>query len=84
MPPSPLPSRLGAAYTTDVASRHTALLPLLLVVGACRTVEPTACDGFAERKLAIGGAEYRGLTLLVENPEPRTGQARVTAVPLGM
>jgi hypothetical protein len=43
-----------------VASRHTALLPLLLVVGACRTVEPTACDGFAERKLAIGGAEYRG------------------------
>jgi hypothetical protein len=43
-----------------VASRHIALLPLLLVVGACRTVEPTACDGFAERKLAISGAEYRG------------------------
>ena len=26
----------------------------------------------------------RDLTLLVENPEPREGQARVTAVPLGM
>lgn len=26
----------------------------------------------------------RGLTLLVENPEPRQGQARLTAVPLGM
>lgn len=26
----------------------------------------------------------RGLTLLVENPEPREGQARLTAVPLGM
>jgi hypothetical protein len=43
-----------------VASRHFALLPLLLVVGACTTTEPTACDGFAERKLAISGAEYRG------------------------
>lgn len=28
--------------------------------------------------------ETRGLTLLVENPEPSHGQARVTAVPLGM
>jgi hypothetical protein len=28
--------------------------------------------------------ESRGLTLLVENPEPRRGQVRVTAVPLGM
>jgi hypothetical protein len=28
--------------------------------------------------------ESRGLTLLVENPEPRKGQVRVTAVPLGM
>jgi hypothetical protein len=28
--------------------------------------------------------ESRGLTLLVENPEPRNGQVRVTAVPLGM
>ena len=55
-----LPARLGTAYTTDVASRPIALLPLLLVVGACRTVEPAACDGFAERKLAISGAEYRG------------------------
>jgi hypothetical protein len=28
--------------------------------------------------------ESRDLTLLVENPEPREGQARVTATPLGM
>ena len=28
--------------------------------------------------------ESRRLTLLVENPEPREGQARLTAVPLGM
>ena len=28
--------------------------------------------------------ESRGLTLLVDNPEPRKGQVRVTAVPLGM
>ena len=28
--------------------------------------------------------ESRGLTLLVENPEPRKDQVRVTAVPLGM
>lgn len=28
--------------------------------------------------------ESRDLTLLVENPEPREGQARLTAVPLGM
>jgi len=28
--------------------------------------------------------ESRGLTLLVENPEPREGQARLTAVPLGI
>jgi hypothetical protein len=28
--------------------------------------------------------ESRGLTLLVENPEPREGQSRLTAVPLGM
>lgn len=29
-------------------------------------------------------AESRNLTLLVENPEPREGQARRTAIPLGM
>jgi hypothetical protein len=28
--------------------------------------------------------ESRGLTLLVENPEPRAGQAHITTVPLGM
>jgi hypothetical protein len=28
--------------------------------------------------------ESRGLTLVVENPEPRKGQVRLTAVPLGM
>jgi hypothetical protein len=43
-----------------VASRHFALLPLLFVFGACTTTEPKACDGFADRKLAITGAEYRG------------------------
>jgi len=60
MPPCPLPARLGAAYTTGVASRHFVLLPLLLAVGSCSTAERTACDGFADRKLAISGAEYRG------------------------
>jgi hypothetical protein len=43
-----------------VASRHFVPLALLLVVGACSTAERTACDGFADRKLAISGAEYRG------------------------
>ena len=28
--------------------------------------------------------ESRGLSLLVENPEPREGQSRLTAVPLGL
>ena len=28
--------------------------------------------------------QSRNLTLLVENPEPREGQARLSAVPLGM
>lgn len=41
-------------------SRLSVLLPLLLAVGACTTTERTACDGFADRKLAISGAEYRG------------------------
>jgi len=59
MPPYPLPARLGAAYTTGVASRHFVLLALLLAVGSCSTAERTACDGFADRKLAITGAEYR-------------------------
>jgi hypothetical protein len=59
-PPRPLLARLDAAYTTEVASRHFAFLALLLTVGACTTTERTACDGFADRKLAISGAEYRG------------------------
>ena len=60
MPSYPLPARLDAAYTTEVASRHFAFLALLLTIGACTTTERTACDGFAERKLAISGTEYRG------------------------
>ena len=43
-----------------MASRHFAFLALLLTVGACTTTEPTACDGFAKRTLAISGTEYRG------------------------
>jgi hypothetical protein len=43
-----------------MASRHFAFLALLLAAGACTPTERTACDGFAERKLAISGAEYRG------------------------
>ncbi len=43
-----------------VPAHHFASLPLLLLLGACTTAEPTACDGFADRKLAISGAEYRG------------------------
>jgi hypothetical protein len=56
----PMATRLAAADMTKVPTRHFALLPLLLVVGACGTSEPTACDTFADRKLAISGAEYRG------------------------
>lgn len=40
--------------------RHLAILPLLLVAGACGDAGPTACDGFADRALAISAAEYRG------------------------
>lgn len=40
--------------------RLFALLPLLFVVGACHADKPSACAGFAARKLAITGAEYRG------------------------
>ena len=43
-----------------MAPRHCALLALLLAFGACTTTGRTACDGFAERKLAISGTEYRG------------------------
>jgi hypothetical protein len=51
---------LDAAYTTEVTSRHFVVLAILLAVGACSPTERTACDGFADRKLAISGAEYRG------------------------
>jgi len=43
-----------------VPTRHLVLLLLLLAVGACGAAEPTACDGFADRKLAISSAEYLG------------------------
>jgi len=107
------------ADTRDVIARGIALLAVLVIIAGCGTDEPTACEGFAGRKLGITGAEYRGcageilaaldsiepplraivserandedrntarrdLTLLVENPEPREGQPRLNAIPLGM
>lgn len=36
-----------------------ALVALSVIAGACVTREPTACDGFADRKLAINAQEYR-------------------------
>jgi hypothetical protein len=36
-----------------------ALLALSVAAAACVDAEPTACDGFADRKLAINAAEYR-------------------------
>lgn len=44
---------------TKVPRRHFVLL-IVLAIGACGPAEQTACDGFADRKLAITGAEYRG------------------------
>ncbi len=38
--------------------RRGLLLVLLLPVCACDTAEPSACDPFADRKLAITAAEY--------------------------
>src|SRR4029450_10437828 len=48
------------ADTIEVPARRFAILLLLLVIDACATTGPTACDGFADRKLAISSAEYRG------------------------
>jgi hypothetical protein len=42
-----------------VLAHRFGLLLVLLLVSGCSTGEPTACDGFADRKLAITGAEYR-------------------------
>lgn len=56
----PLAACLAAADTTKVPGRHSVLLLLLLAVAACGPAEPTACDGFADRKLAISSAEYGG------------------------
>jgi hypothetical protein len=43
-----------------VPRHHLVILPVLVLVGSCGNREPTACDGFADRKLAITAAEYRG------------------------
>ena len=48
------------ADTRDVTTRGIALLAVLVVIPGCGTDEPTVCEGFADRKLAITGAEYRG------------------------
>ena len=48
------------ADTRDVIARGIALLAVLVIIAGCGTDEPTACEGFAARKLAITGAEYRG------------------------
>ena len=36
-----------------------AIVVLVLAAAACAGAEPTACDSFADRKLAINAAEYR-------------------------
>lgn len=54
-----LEARRAVADTIEVPRRRFVLLPFLFVAGACGSGEPTACDGFADRKLAIGSAEYR-------------------------
>ena len=43
-----------------MTTRDIALLTVLVVIPGCGTDEPTACEGFADRKLAITSAEYRG------------------------
>ena len=40
--------------------RLLAILPFLVIACSCAGKEPTACDGFAGRRLAISAAEYRG------------------------
>ncbi len=51
--------RVGDRMRTFLKRSAAALLPILLVVQACVKAEPTPCDGFANRKLAVTGAEYR-------------------------
>lgn len=47
-----------AADTNKVTTFRLAVLALPLAAAACAS-EPTACDGFADRKLAISAADYR-------------------------
>ena len=54
-----LSKRPAAADIPNVVRPRVALLALALTSGACVDAEPTACDGFADRKLAIGAQEYR-------------------------
>jgi hypothetical protein len=43
-----------------VTTRSIALLAVLVAFPGCGTDESTPCEGFADRKLAITSAEYRG------------------------
>ena len=49
----------AAADIGYVAILRLTLGALFLIGGACVGGEPTACDGFADRKLAISAQEYR-------------------------
>jgi hypothetical protein len=42
-----------------VTTRGIVLLAVFVVIPGCGTDEPTSCEGFADRKLGITGAEYR-------------------------
>jgi hypothetical protein len=57
---APLSSRPCPADTWIKVSPRVALLALLSLVCGCQADEPTPCDGFADRRLAVSGAEYRG------------------------
>lgn len=57
---------LASAAPAPRVSKHASLaragvvlLPVFLVVQACVKAESTRCDGFANRKLAVTGAEYQ-------------------------
>jgi hypothetical protein len=55
-----LKSSCRGADTTTVPIVGRIAIALALAGSACVDSEPTACDGFADRKLAINAAEYRG------------------------